>query len=611
MWDSGSMDMRKILFFSIAPEPAEWGYSIYQTGKFMGSTGQWHIIDLVLLAAYFAGITALGLWAGAKSSGSHDFFLPRRFGKWMMTMHAFGTGTASDQAVTVASATFRNGLSGIWMQLMWLFSTPFYWLIAPVFRRLRAMTTADVYELRFDRSVAVLFALIGIGNMVVKIGLMLKGGTALIVAATGESIAPVPALVVMTIIMLVYGVFGGLGAAILTDFVQGILTIVFSFMLLPLVLSAVGGMNGIRETIADPDFLALIEPGKFNLMYISMLSLQVLIGIVAQPFIMGVCSAGRTEKEGRFGFVVGNFLKRGCTIAWSLTALAAVALYMQRGIDPAGVDGDRIYGQLAQEFLPGLMPGMLGVFVACLLAGVMSSCDSFMVSAAALFTRNLYEPLFPESSDASRLMAGRLVAVLVVIGGVGFALYVPSVIRALEIWLRIAPMIGMAFWMGLLWKRMNVAGAWVTTLVGFLAWWLTGWQPFLQWLNETGAFDFMLSDGSGVDPVRMRPAWGIVFYLFCGGVSGMVAAFLTPPVNRSRLDRFYTLIETPVRPGEPTDRICEIPPGSKPGNYRKFLESFGLFLPVPGLRTQMGFYAAWVGVAGVILIFVGIVRWLP
>jgi len=42
-----------------------------------------------------------------------------------MIMHAFGTGTASDQAVTVASATFRGGLSGIWYQWLWLFATPF------------------------------------------------------------------------------------------------------------------------------------------------------------------------------------------------------------------------------------------------------------------------------------------------------------------------------------------------------------------------------------------------------------------------------------------------------------------------------------------------------
>ena len=100
--------------------------------------------------------------------------MPRKFGKGMMIMHAFGTGTASDQAVSVASATFRGGLSGIWYQWLWLFVTPFYWLIPPIFRRFRAVTAADVYELRFDRSVAVLFSLVGMANMCVKIGLMLK-----------------------------------------------------------------------------------------------------------------------------------------------------------------------------------------------------------------------------------------------------------------------------------------------------------------------------------------------------------------------------------------------------------------------------------------------------
>ena len=131
-----------------------------------------HWIDASVVVVYLLGITALGVWMRRRISGVQDFFMPRRFGKGMMIMHAFGTGTASDQAVTVASATFRGGLSGIWYQWLWLFVTPFYWLIAPIFRRFRAVTTADVYELRFDRSGAMLFAVVGMANMCVKIGLI-------------------------------------------------------------------------------------------------------------------------------------------------------------------------------------------------------------------------------------------------------------------------------------------------------------------------------------------------------------------------------------------------------------------------------------------------------
>ena len=84
---------------------------------------------------YLLGVTILGIKIGKRIKGSADFFMPRRFGKGMMMMHAFGTGTASDQAVVVSSASFKNGLSGIWFQWLWLFCTPFYWLIAPIFRR--------------------------------------------------------------------------------------------------------------------------------------------------------------------------------------------------------------------------------------------------------------------------------------------------------------------------------------------------------------------------------------------------------------------------------------------------------------------------------------------
>jgi len=72
--------------------------------------------------------------------------MPRRFGKFMMAMFAFGSGTHSDQAVSVASKSYTNGLSGIWYQWLWLFVTPFYWITPLIFRRMRYITTADYDE---------------------------------------------------------------------------------------------------------------------------------------------------------------------------------------------------------------------------------------------------------------------------------------------------------------------------------------------------------------------------------------------------------------------------------------------------------------------------------
>ena len=81
--------------------------------------------------------------------------------------------------------------------------------------------------------------------------------------------------------------------------------------------------------------------------------------------------------------IVGNLIKRVCTAAGAITGLAALAYFIKEGTIISQVDADRVYGQMAKEFLPNIMPGLLGLFIAALLAGVMSSCDSFMISSSA------------------------------------------------------------------------------------------------------------------------------------------------------------------------------------------------------------------------------------
>src|SRR5262249_43390842 len=152
--------------------------------------------------------------------------------------------------------------------------TPFYWMIAPIMRRFRAITTADVYELRFDRSVANLFAALGIVSMAIKTGVLLKGSAVLLEGCTDGQMDPNGTIVAMSLLFITYGTVGGLTSVVLTDFLQGLLTILFSFMLLPLVMHEVGGMAGIRQTVQDPSLFSLVAPGKIGLFFIVMFGLQ-------------------------------------------------------------------------------------------------------------------------------------------------------------------------------------------------------------------------------------------------------------------------------------------------------------------------------------------------
>ena len=134
----------------------------------------------------------------------------------------------------------------------------------------------------------------GIVGLCVKIGLLLKELEPLLSQAL-EAISAHWAVPLVAVLFVVYGMAGGLGAAIVTDYIQGILTIVFSVMLLPWVLKAVQGWQGVRETLDDPSMLSLVAPEGITPFFIATFSLLSLVGIVAQPFIMGVCAAGRTK----------------------------------------------------------------------------------------------------------------------------------------------------------------------------------------------------------------------------------------------------------------------------------------------------------------------------
>jgi Na+/proline symporter len=567
-----------------------------------------HAADIVVLVVCLTGITALGISAGRGAKNIAEFFMPRRFGKITMIMNAFGSGTASDQAVSVAAATFQSGLSGIWYQWLWLFVTPFYWLIAPIMRRLRAVTTADAYRLRFDNSVAVLFALVGMASMSVKIGLMLKGGGALIEAATGTAFDADWAIAVITVLFVVYGIAGGLAAAIVTETVTGLLILTFSFMLLPFVLRAVGGMQGIRETVTQPGMLSLVAPEGITVFFVVMMSLQALVGIVAQPHIMGVCGAGKTEFEGRVGIMFGNLVKRICTIAWCLTSIAALAWYMQRGASISTIKPDSIYGDMAKAFLPQAAPGLLGLFLAATLAGVMGACNSFMIASAALFTQNIYRPCQPDESQKHYLWVGRMSSLVVVAAGVLFAYWVPNVVRALEIWFMVAPMMGIVFWIGLFWRRMTVVGAWASTSCGFAAWYVSSQSWFvseIERLNLPNTWN-VLTQKAGVPMVSLP--WQILFYLTIATIAGVVVSLLTRPVDAERLNRFYDLIRTPIVPGEKITAVCTLPQGVEPATRPLLIDFAGLQVPRPSLVSLVGFAGGWLAVALLILSFVLIVQ---
>ncbi len=473
-------------------------------------------IDWIVLVLYFIGITSLGVWTFKKIKSSADYFMGnRRFGKILMIAQAFGVGTHTDQPVSVTGASYTNGLAGIWYQWMWLFATPFFWIISPIYRRLRYVTMADFFQERYGKSMAVFYAVLGVIYFSMDIGIMLKGTGITIEGITGGAMSEEIIIIAATFLFVIYGLAGGIIAAVVTDLVQGVLILALSFMLIPFAINEAGGLAAIHQGLPEQMF-SLISPQEVTLFFIIMIVINGLVGIVIQPHHMAVGGSGKTEMACRTGWTYGTFLKRFATMGWAFTGVFAAFLYTDLTVE----NRELAFGIMSRNLLP---VGLVGLMLAALIAAVMSTCDAFMVHSSALITRNVYLPYInPEAGDKKLLKIGRITSFITVFLGIFFAFVFPSVIQGLiEVW-KVTAYLGVAFWLGVMWKRANRYGAWSSAIVMALVSITTG--NILDW---------------------SLPAQ-IAMYLPLGIIVMIVVSWLTRPEPEEKLRRFYMLLDTPV-----------------------------------------------------------------
>lgn len=473
-------------------------------------------LDWIVLAAYFVGVTALGLWAYRKVKSSGDFFMGNRaFGKILMVAQAFGVGTHTAQPVSVSGASYTSGLAGIWYQWLYMFATPFFWLLSPVYRRLRYVTMADFFEGRYGAGLARLYAVVGILYFSMNMGVMLKGTGVTIEGITGGALPEGPTILIATVLFTVYGLAGGIVAAVLTDVIQGILILVLSFLLIPFAIEAAGGMSAFHDGLPSEMF-SLVAPEEVTLFFIVMAVVNGLVSVVVLPHNMVVGGSGRTELSCRTGWTYGTLLKRVATIGWAFTGVFAAFLYPGLTME----NRELAFGIASRSLLP---VGFVGLMLAAVIAAVMSTCDAFMVHASALFTRNVYKPLLkPDATEKELLRVGRWSGLGVVVGGVMFAFVFPSVISGItEVW-KVTAYLGLAFWLGVMWPRANRWGAAVSAVlmagVSLYTDHVLGWSFPYQ----------------------------VAAYLPVGLASMVLISRFTRPEPEARLREFYTLLDTPV-----------------------------------------------------------------
>lgn len=481
--------------------------------------------DWLVLVIYFAVVAGIGVVAALRVRGTSEYFLGgRRFGKLVMMGQVFSTGTHAEMPVSLIGAVYSIGVSGIWYQWKNLFATPFFWILAPVVRRFRRTTTAEAIEDRYGLWMGGIYTLFAVCFLIINTAGMLKGAGKVINQAAGGTIGVNHIVVAMTVTFIVYSFIGGLIASAWTDVLQGFLIIVLSFLLIPLGWGTMGGAAGMRHFLPQSR-LSMATPHGIGIWAILVLTVNGLIGIMAQPHIPAAVGTGRNERACRVGFFYGNFIKRVCTAGWAVLGLMATVMVARGAFGTTALaDPEDAFGFICGHVL---FSGMRGLLIACVLAATMSTCSAFLVDSGALFTQGFYRrQLVPGRSDRHYLWVGRASGLMITLAGVVYGLFlVRRVLYSFLLTESMATYMGICIVGGIIWRRANRWGA-VASLCAALG------TNFLLCHLEKQRFDYW-------SPAIFSAAF------VAGILSLIVVSLLTPPEPQGYMNFFFARLQTP------------------------------------------------------------------
>ncbi|HGY55341.1 MAG TPA: sodium:solute symporter family protein [Caldithrix abyssi] len=625
-----------------------------------------HYLDILAIGVYFLAIIVIGLIAKRQIKGKEDYFMGgRKLGKFVSVFLAFGSGTSADTAISASRETYRAGMSGIWIQLLWLFITPFYWIIAPWYRRLRVITGGDYFYERFGSKVltglyvgfSFLFLMFHIAVALTAIGKTVEILTVkqefelnsiekqnvklyneysqlksnlnelnekekerfneLEIKVQNDEIQPHyshltsrESLPVIALIIIVYGVLGGLFAAAWTDTLQGVLILVLSLILLPSGLQQVGWFSGMHDKVPATMFNIISDQitSEYTWYYILILILMNLVGVISMPhfFATGGGSA-KNEMTARIGLVAGNYLKRFTSIMWGLTGVMAFALFGNVVSDP-----DMIWGYATRQLLG---PGLVGVMIACLLAAVMSSADAFMVGGSALFTRNFYEYIFPDKKEAHYVFVGRIASAGMIIGAVVLSFYFNNILSLIKYIWQLPVIFGTVFWLSLFWRRLTKAAAITTVAYSFIMIVvLPNLLPEISWVTQHKYADIIVYPNLfilhtlGINLSGLSVSWlmtiNYAMQISIPFILLFVISYISTPPDKRTVDLIFAKLNTPVSEDKEEDerQIEQYLNNPQHPNNRRLFPHSEWEINKPDKTLVVGFLASF-GIALAILGF--------
>ncbi|CAM2767536.1 sodium/proline symporter PutP [Vibrio diazotrophicus] len=423
---------------------------------------------------YLILMLAIGVYAYQRTKSSSDYFLGgRSLGPWPAALSAGASDMSGWLLLGLPGYAYAAGFEAFWLAGGLLVGTWANWLL--VAKRLRtysvttdALTLPEFLSRRFNdkskliQTISAFFILLFF-LFYTSSGLVAGGKLFETVFGIDYTIA----VVIGTICVVSYTLFGGFLAVSWTDLVQGLL---MAAALLIVPFAALDGGFGKLDaelTAINPELLTLWNgiDGK-PLSAIAIISLVAWgLGYFGQPHILARFKASRSNKDLTTARRIA-VLWTGLSMFGALLVGFVGLVYVTNHGTLQLEDGEKIFMLLVNAMFH---PVIAGILLAAILAAIMSTADSQLLVSSSALAEDFYKQVFKTDASSEEIVrVGRLAVIILSVIALILAMTPDSSVLGLVsyAWAGFGAAFGPALVLSLYWSRMNRNGALAGIIVG-------------------------------------------------------------------------------------------------------------------------------------------------
>jgi SSS family solute:Na+ symporter len=392
------------------------------------------IILIYLLATLYLGYRG---WKSTKDSEGY-LVAGRKTHPYIMAMSYGATFISTSAIVGFGGIAGLFGMGLLWLTFLNIFVGIFVAFVVygkrtrKMGHNLNAMTFPELLGKRFDSKFIQYFS-----GLVIFFGMPLYASVVLIGAArfmeTTLAIDFNVALLIYSVIIAAYVIWGGLRGVMYTDALQGTIMFVGMAFLLVMTYLHLGGVTAAHQALTDMAYLVPANlaaqghtgwtsmptfGGTWWWTLISTIVLGVGIGVLAMPQLVVRFMTVKSNRELNRGVLIGGvFILAMTGVAFTVGALSNVFFFQTQNdiaINVAQGNADSIIPIYINAALP---EWFVYIFMLTLLAAAMSTSSSQFHSQGSAIGRDIYETLTQKKGGSSILVTrlGIIVAMVIAV----------------------------------------------------------------------------------------------------------------------------------------------------------------------------------------------------